>query len=76
MTFTELETVLLLAVAALVFINFRTSSRFNKLAIEARMMFAIISDVVDKKASLYRGRDGKICINQLTPQEKPNETSI
>ena len=75
MTFTELGLVLFLAVAALAFINFRTSARLGKLNADAKMMFAIIVDVVDKKASLYRGKDGKISVNQLTPQEKSNGTS-
>lgn len=75
MTFSDLEVVLMVALAVVVYFNNRLSKRLDIHREAHAVILHTIGVVADNKARFYRNKDGSIGCKSTNSPEKSHETS-
>lgn len=75
MSFTELELILMGALAVVVYFNQKMSKRLDIHREAHALIMHTIGVVADNKAAFYRNRDGSIGCKSINSLENPHETS-
>lgn len=75
MTFTDLEVILMIALAVVVYFNNRLSAKLLIHREAHAVILTAVGAVADNKAQFYRNKDGSVGCRTTNSQENPHETS-